>query len=163
MKIEYFSRDNTPQSSCLSLLHCDVEIRFLAAEDKYMTLSRVMLCDVPSSSLIVNCMVPMPSASELPATPLTPTVVDRSIVVNSSNCEHIWCVAQLSVPNSVLVGANEQRLVSNFVVLELARTRTSERSNVSVTRQRGAANGKDADLSLGGQWAMEESTESLSR
>ena len=123
---------------------------------------------MPSSSLIVNCMVPMPSVSELPAIPLTPTVVDRSIVVNSSNCEYIWCVAQLSVPNSVLVGANEQRLVSNFVVLELARTRTSERSNVSVTRQRGSANipillllllsrvlgtgesgnGNDADLSL---------------
>ena len=107
MKIEYFSRDNTPQSTCLSLLHCDVVIKFLAAEDKYMTLSRVIVWNTPSLSLIVNCMVPMPSASELPATPLTPTVVDRFIVVNSSNCEHIWCVAQLSVPNSVLVGANK--------------------------------------------------------
>ena len=48
------------------------------------------------------------------------------------------------------MGAKEQRLGSSFVVLELARTRTSEISYLSVTRHSGE------------EGVMEESTESSS-
>ena len=148
-------------------------MRFLAAEGKYITFSRCIECSVPFSSLIVNCTVPTPSAIELPATPLTPMVVDFTMEVKSSSWEQMWWVAQLSVPKLVgaLVESREQRLVEAVGVAELARTMTSETSMASVARHRGCEeddnavllllflsgvlctgesdNGSDADLSLG--------------
>ena len=79
-----------PQLSWRSRLHCDVEMRLLAADDRYITLHSVIVYAMLCSSLIVNCIVPIPSASELPATPLTPIFVDFSIHMNSSSCEHMW-------------------------------------------------------------------------
>ena len=122
---------------------------------------------------MVNYTVPMPSAIELPATPLTPMVVDFTMVMKISSWEQMWWVAQLSVPNSVgaLVESKEQRLVEAMEVAELARAMTSETSMASVTRHRGCEEedisillllllprvlgtggsdkGNDADLSLG--------------
>ena len=67
-----------------------MEIRLLAAEGKEIMFSRVIVCWILASSLIVNCTVLISSANELHATPLTPIVVDITMDVNSSSWEHIW-------------------------------------------------------------------------
>ena len=73
MKTENFPLESTPQLSSLSEAHLDVDINFFADSGRYMISSRVILCFIPSSSVIVNIIVPMLDAIVLHATPVIPT------------------------------------------------------------------------------------------
>ena len=86
-----------------------------------MTLSIFMICLLLCESNKVNCIVPIPDAIVLPTTPVTPTVDAGFIEVNMSRREHMWCVAQLSVPNSVGSLPNETFVLSSIFMGELCK------------------------------------------
>ena len=77
------------------------------------------MCLTPSSSVIVNIIVPIPDTIVLPVTPVTPTFGAGRMFTNKFNHEQIWSVAQLSVPNSVGSFVNEYTWsdAAYFVVL----------------------------------------------
>ena len=129
--MEYVPRESMPQLSRFSLLHWEVEIRFFAASGKYITLSKSTICLILLESIIENLIDPMPAAVEHPDTPLTPIRLEGSdMVVNNSDWEQMCCVAQLSAPNSVGVGMNENCCCELLSELLLANAKTS------VVRQR---------------------------
>ena len=91
MKIEYVPLLNIAQSPPLYAAHLEVEIRFFAAVGRYRTLSSLITSIPPSSSVIVNWMIPIPNAGELPVIPLIPTLCSGLILpTNRLKIENIW-------------------------------------------------------------------------
>ena len=122
-----------------------------------MTDDRLILCVTPSSSLRSKDIVPKPAAAEKPDTPRTFSVeVGVDIEVNNLRSEQIWCVAQLSVPNSVGVEANEYVFwASCWVGDELMLVNAIGGVKVSVTKYEAvAANDLDGVYRLIDRYAL---------
>ena len=60
-----------------------------------------MVCLMLLSSVMVNCIVPIPAAMVLPLTTRSPIISAVRMDMNIPSMEQIWCVAQLSVLNKV--------------------------------------------------------------
>ena len=70
------------------------------------------------SSVRSNLMEPIPSTIDSPEIPRTPIgEVFSWMEVNKCRTEQTWCVAQLSVPNSIGSGSNEY---ATFLWIEFA-------------------------------------------
>ena len=116
-------QDSRPQLSFLSCAHCVVEMRFYADSSKYITFFCCIFCLNPLLSINMNFIVPMPDAIKLPATSVTPNDDAGRMFVKRLSKEHMWWVAQLSVPNSVASLWNDMVLFEVDFLLTLCSTR----------------------------------------
>ena len=87
---------------CLSPIE-EIEISFLEASEKKLTLQRKILWVTPSSSRMVNCIVQILCAGFVPVIPLMLMLeTDVGLVLKKDRDEKIWCFVQLSTPNGML-------------------------------------------------------------
>ena len=73
MKVEGFHLDSTPQSSFLSMLHCEIEIIFLEALSRCIIFFSLIKFLIPSLSMTVKVTIHIPLALVLPSIPYTST------------------------------------------------------------------------------------------
>ena len=71
-------------------------MRFLGDSGKYMTSFKVNACFSLLSSVIVDCMVPIPDATEMPDTPIIPIYGAGRISINRLSSEHMVGSAVIS-------------------------------------------------------------------
>lgn len=121
--MEYLPRNRTPQLSCLSSAHFDVEIRFLVDLVRYITFSSCIVCLMLSLSVIINWIVPIPDVMVLPNTPVTPTLGTGLMSIKILLSKQMQWITQLLVPNSVGLLVNEigESVAAYFPVLSMIR------------------------------------------